>query len=44
MVALGMAMLGLGLFSLLARVRGKLYQWPVLHRLAVLMGPRDSWP
>jgi len=39
MVALGMAMLGLGLFSLLARVRGKLYQWPVLHRLAVLMGP-----
>jgi cytochrome d ubiquinol oxidase subunit I len=39
MVALGMAMLGLGLFSLLARVRGKLYQWPLLHRLAVLMGP-----
>jgi cytochrome bd ubiquinol oxidase subunit I len=39
MVALGMAMLGLGLFSLLARMRGKLYEWTVLHRLAVLMGP-----
>jgi cytochrome d ubiquinol oxidase subunit I len=39
MVALAMAMLGLGLLSLLARVRGKLYDWPLLHRLAVLMGP-----
>jgi cytochrome d ubiquinol oxidase subunit I len=39
MVALGMAMFGLGLLSLLARVRGKLYEWPLLHRLAVLMGP-----
>jgi cytochrome d ubiquinol oxidase subunit I len=32
-------MLGLGLLSLLARVRGKLYEWPLLHRLAVMMGP-----
>jgi cytochrome d ubiquinol oxidase subunit I len=39
MVALGMAILGLGLFSLLARVRSKLYEWPLLHRLTVLMGP-----
>jgi cytochrome d ubiquinol oxidase subunit I len=39
MVALGFAMLGLGLLSLLARVRGKLYEWPLLHRLAVMMGP-----
>ncbi len=39
MVALGMAIFGLGLLSLLARVRRKLYDWPLLHRLAVLMGP-----
>jgi cytochrome bd ubiquinol oxidase subunit I len=39
MVALGMAILGLGLFSLWARMRGKLYEWSVLHRLAVMMGP-----
>jgi len=39
MVALGMAIFGLGLLSLLARVRSKLYDWPLLHRLAVLMGP-----
>jgi cytochrome bd ubiquinol oxidase subunit I len=39
MVALGMAMLGLGLLSLLARMRGRLYEWTLLHRLAVLMGP-----
>jgi cytochrome d ubiquinol oxidase subunit I len=39
MVALGLAMLGLGLLSSLARVRGKLYEWPLLHRLAVSMGP-----
>ena len=32
-------MLGLGLWSLLARFRGKLYDWPWLHRAAVLMGP-----
>ncbi len=39
MVILGLAMLGLGLLSLLARLRGKLFEWPLLHRLAVLMGP-----
>jgi cytochrome d ubiquinol oxidase subunit I len=39
MVGLGFAMLGLGLFSLLARLRGGLYKWGLLHRLAVLMGP-----
>jgi cytochrome d ubiquinol oxidase subunit I len=39
MVGLGLAIFGLGLFSLLARMRGKLYEWAVLHRLAVMMGP-----
>ncbi len=39
MVTLGLAMLALGLFSLLARLRGKLFEWTLLHRLAVLMGP-----
>ena len=39
MVGLGMLMLGLGLFSLLARVRDKLYEWKLLHRFALLMGP-----
>ena len=39
MVALGFGILGLGLFSLLARALGRLYQWTLLHRLTVLMGP-----
>lgn len=39
MVGLGMAMFGLGLWSLLARARGKLYDWPWLHRAALVMGP-----
>jgi cytochrome d ubiquinol oxidase subunit I len=39
MVALGFAMLGLGAWSLLARARRRLYDWPWLHRAAVLMGP-----
>ncbi|MGJ3649944.1 cytochrome ubiquinol oxidase subunit I [Sphingomonas sp. GlSt437] len=39
MVGLGFAMLGLGLWSLLARSRGKLYDWLWLHRAAVVMGP-----
>ena len=39
MVGLGFAMLGLGLWSLLARLRGKLYHWPWLHRAALVMGP-----
>lgn len=39
MVGLGFAMLGLGLWSLLARLRGRLYEWHWLHRAAVIMGP-----
>ncbi len=39
MVGLGMAMAGLGLWSLVMRVRGRLYGAPMLHRAAVLMGP-----
>lgn len=39
MVGLGVAMLGLGAWSLLMRARGKLYRAPWLHRAAVLMGP-----
>lgn len=39
MVALGFAMLGIGLWSLFARLRRRLYDWSWLHRAAVLMGP-----
>lgn len=39
MVGLGFAMLGLGLWSLWARWRGRLYDSPWLHRTAILMGP-----
>lgn len=39
MVGIGFAMLGLGLWSLLARFRRRLYDWSWLHRAAVLMGP-----
>ncbi len=39
MVGIGFAMLGLGLWSLIARARGKLYDWKWLHRAGVLMGP-----
>lgn len=39
MVGLGFAMLGLGLVSLLARVRKRLYEWTLLHRFAIVMGP-----
>jgi cytochrome d ubiquinol oxidase subunit I len=39
MVGLALAMLGLGLWSLLARVRRRLCDWPSLHRAAVAMGP-----
>ena len=39
MVGLGMTMLGLGLFSLFARFRRGLYDWPWLHRAAMVMGP-----
>jgi len=39
MVGMGMLMLTLAVFSLFARVRGKLYDWPLLHRFALAMGP-----
>ena len=39
MVGLGFAMLGLGVWSLWARWRGQLYDTPLLHRTAILMGP-----
>jgi cytochrome d ubiquinol oxidase subunit I len=39
MVGIGFGIFGLGLLSLLARARGKLYQWTWLHRLAILFGP-----
>ena len=39
MVAMGVAMLALGLWSLLARLRGRLYEWTSLHRFAVVLGP-----
>jgi cytochrome d ubiquinol oxidase subunit I len=39
MVGLGLAMLGLGLWSLVARMRRKLYDWTWLHRAALVMGP-----
>ncbi len=39
MVGLGFAMAGLGLWSLIARMRGRLYDWPWLHRAGIAMGP-----
>jgi cytochrome d ubiquinol oxidase subunit I len=39
MVGLGIAMLSLGVWSLVARARRRLYDSPLLHRAAVLMGP-----
>jgi cytochrome d ubiquinol oxidase subunit I len=39
MVGLGMLMLTLGLFSIAARLKRRLYEWPTLHRMAVAMGP-----
>jgi cytochrome d ubiquinol oxidase subunit I len=39
MVGLGFLMLGLGLWSLIARWRGRLYDSPSLHRAALIMGP-----
>ena len=39
MVGLGLLMALLGALSLLARARGKLYEWRWLHRYALLMGP-----
>src|SRR5690606_4585059 len=39
MVGLGLLMATLGAFGLLARVRGRLYDWRSLHRFALVMGP-----
>jgi cytochrome d ubiquinol oxidase subunit I len=39
MVGLGLLMFALGLWSLLARVRRRLYDWRWLHRFALAMGP-----
>jgi cytochrome bd ubiquinol oxidase subunit I len=39
MVGLGMAMLALAAFSLLARLKHRLYDWKLLHLLALVMGP-----
>jgi cytochrome d ubiquinol oxidase subunit I len=39
MVGIGFLMLGVGVWSLFARWRGKLYEWPLLHRFALVMGP-----
>ena len=39
MIALGFAMLGLGLWGLWTRARGRLFDAPMLYRAAVLMGP-----
>ncbi|HEY0626991.1 MAG TPA: cytochrome ubiquinol oxidase subunit I [Allosphingosinicella sp.] len=39
MVGLGFLMFALGLWSLLARTRKRLYDWPLLQRFALLMGP-----
>ena len=39
MVGLGMLMLLLGVISVAARVRHKLYDWRPLHRFALAMGP-----
>ena len=39
MVGMGMLMLALAAFSLLARARKRLFEWPLLHRFALAMGP-----
>jgi cytochrome d ubiquinol oxidase subunit I len=39
MVGIGFAMLGIGLWSLVARWRKSLYNWSWLHRAAIVMGP-----
>lgn len=39
MVGIGFAMLGIGLWSLVARWRKRLFDWSLLHRFAVVMGP-----
>jgi cytochrome d ubiquinol oxidase subunit I len=39
MVGLGFAMLGLGAWTLVARFKRGLFDWSLLHRVAVLLGP-----
>ncbi len=39
MIAIGMGMMAVGVWSLLARWRGKLYDWRWLHRAALVMSP-----
>ena len=39
MVAIGMGMMAVGVWSLFARWRGKLYDWRWLHRAALVMAP-----
>lgn len=39
MIAIGLGMMAVGAWSLFARWRGRLYDWPWLHRAAVVMGP-----
>ena len=39
MIAVGLAMVAIGLWSGVARLRGKLYESPWLHRAALAMGP-----
>jgi cytochrome d ubiquinol oxidase subunit I len=39
MVGIGLLMVALGLWSGLARLRGRLYDWRWLHRAALIMGP-----
>ncbi len=39
MVGLGFLMALLGALSVLARLRGKLHDWPLMHRFAVAMAP-----
>jgi cytochrome d ubiquinol oxidase subunit I len=39
MVGIGFLILGLGLWSLIARWRKKLHDWTWLHRMALVMGP-----
>ena len=39
MVGVGTLMLAIGLWSLVARWRRKLFDWPALHRAALVMGP-----
>ena len=39
MVGIGLLMLGIGLWSLIARLRRKLFDWRALHRAVLVMGP-----